>query len=68
MQPNQKAEKLLIESASSIRSEIDRGLYRHMLLVLTSTKCTRLLPAFIDSPVWPKIAQTNAVHTEQSYL
>ena len=45
MQPNQTAEKLLVASTSFVRSELDGGLYRHLGLALTQTKCTRLLPA-----------------------
>ena len=68
MQPNETAEKLLIASTSFFRSELDGGLYVHIGLELTPTKCTILLPTFTDSPVQPQIAQMNAAHTEQLHL
>ena len=63
-QPNQTAEKLLIESTSYVRSELDGGIYRCLGLTLTPTKCTRLLSTFPDLPVQPQIPQINVVHTE----
>ena len=68
MQPNQKAEKLIIERTSFVMSELDGEIYSHLKLVLKPTKCTRVFPTFLDLPMQLKIAQINAVHTEQFLL